>query len=136
MRSHMPVCACCSHVPLRKPELRNDAQLRLDRAKVLRTIADDHNSLLHRAPCHLWRAVDQLACIELSCTRYAEERRRGVGRSMRAAERKIRVVFCGGMRTVAQGHEGQEGPVVVCRWIRPFFCTEPGLDFGASVYQY
>jgi hypothetical protein len=96
-----------THVPLRKPQLCDNPQLCLDRAKMLRTVADHHNGLLNRASGNLCRPVDQLARVELSCTRYAEERRGGVGRSMRATEGKVRVVFCGGMRAVGQSHEGQ-----------------------------
>ena len=80
--THVPpgvcVCVCLrrylepsihiAHVLLIKPQLRDDTQLRLDCAKMLWAIADDHNSLLHRTPCNLGWPVDELAGVELSRT--------------------------------------------------------------------
>ena len=128
----LPHPICTAHVLLIKPQLRDDTQLRLDRAKMLWAIANDYNSLLHRTPCNLGRSVDELAGVQLPRTRYAEQRRGGVGRGLSAAEGEVRVVFGRGMRAITQGHKGQQRPVIINRWVGPLFCAEPCLDFWSS----
>lgn len=118
-------------VPLGKPQLCDDTELCLDGAKMLWAITDYHYRLLHRTPCNLGRPVDELGSIELSRTRDTEQGGCGLGRCLRAAERKVRVVFGGGMSAITQRHEGQERPVIFYRRVGSLFCAEPEFDFGA-----
>jgi hypothetical protein len=60
-------------VLLCKPGCDDDAQLCLDGAEALRSVADDYDCLLYRTPSHVGWSVNQLARIQLSCARYAEE---------------------------------------------------------------
>jgi len=113
------------NIPLRKPRRSDNSQLCLDCAKVLRTITNDHYRLLHRTPRHLGRPIDKFTRIQLSRTRYAEKGGSGVRGGLGAMKRKVRVVFGGGMRAIAQCHEGEQGPVVVDGGISAFFGAEP-----------
>lgn len=36
------------------------------------------------------------------------------------------------MGTVTQRHKGEQSPAVLGRWINPFICAKPRLDFGTS----
>lgn len=36
------------------------------------------------------------------------------------------------MGAVGQGHEREEGPIILDRWVRPSFNTEPALYLGSS----
>ena len=80
-------------IPLRKPSRGHNPQLRLDSSKVLRTVTDDHDGLLHRTPCDLSRAVDQFACVQLSRTRDAKEARGRVRARLGASQGEVGVVF-------------------------------------------
>jgi hypothetical protein len=60
-------------VLLCKPGRGHDAQLCLDGAEALWSVADDHDRLLYRTPSYVGWSVDQLARIKLPCARYAEE---------------------------------------------------------------
>jgi hypothetical protein len=122
---------------------------------MLRAVADDDNGLLNRAACHLGRAVDQQARVELAGARYAEEAGGGMRSGRGPAERKVRVVLyrtaesgqpgthswgCSRrysgfqhirMRTITQGHEGQQRPLVLLGRVLALVEPDPRFDFRA-----
>ena len=61
-----------AHPPLRKPRPRHHSQLLLESSKVNRTICNNHNCFLDRAPCNFRRSINQCTCIQLPGTRYAK----------------------------------------------------------------
>jgi len=89
---------------LRKPSLCHESQLFSQRCKVLRSITDHHQGLLHRTSRHIRRLIHKFGGIDLPRTRYTEERSGRPGRGGLVAERKVRVVLDGAARSNVSAH--------------------------------
>lgn len=82
---------------LGEPSGRDDAQLSFDSAKMLGTVADDHDGLLDSAPRHFGRAMNERIGVQLPSARYTKEGCSGGGFGCGAAKGEVRVIFVGTM---------------------------------------
>ena len=90
-----------SLVPLRKPGSCDHRQLLPQLPEKLRTFRNGDNGFLNGAPCNVRRFVQQLACIQLSCTRYTKHRGWKVALRRSTAEREIREILGGSIASSA-----------------------------------
>lgn len=121
----------CRPSPLCEPSLCDSTELLLDAPKEYGgVIGNDHDGLLHRAPGHIRRAIDELPAVELARARDAEER----GRLLAAGvfERKVRKVLGGAVRAVRERQEREQRPL---RDVRGVLDTDPLFDLGTPTVR-